>query len=43
MLLISNDSLKWHQAFLAVKEALQVRRSLWDGITQSIEKLNCFI
>ena len=38
--LCGNDSLKWHQAFLAAKEALQVRKSLWDGITQSIEKLN---
>ena len=38
--LCGNDSLKWHQAFLAAKEALQVRKSLWDGITQSIEELN---
>ena len=38
--LCGNDSLKWHQAFLAAKEALQVRKSLWDGITRSIKELN---
>ncbi len=38
--LCGNDSVKWHQAFLAAKKALQVRKSLWDGITQSIEELN---
>ncbi len=38
--LCGNDSVKWHQAFLAARKALQVRKSLWDGITQSIEELN---
>ena len=38
--LCGNDSVKWHQAFLAARKALQVRKSLWDGITRSIEELN---
>jgi hypothetical protein len=37
--LCGNDDDKWDEALLAVKEALQVRIALWDGILAAIKKL----
>ncbi|MDJ0534198.1 MAG: DUF3050 domain-containing protein [Xenococcaceae cyanobacterium MO_207.B15] len=38
--LCGSDSVKWHQAFLAAQKALQARKLLWDGITQSIQEFS---
>jgi len=36
--LCGNDKLKWNEAMLASKKALQMRINLWDLINRSIKK-----
>lgn len=36
--LSGNDKLKWNEAMLASKKALQMRINLWDSINRSIKK-----